>query len=300
MKIASSVVLIWFKKNKWYWLTGAATLLVIFWPYNVFHGMSIGFLEYNPMTYNELGDFIGGITTPLLSTVAVVLLYKTYRSQKKELRLTQRALKSQQASSSLFSMIEVLERLTSSLKTSVVGRELGTFELIEVKGRYVITHQYLQLKVAFENAPMPYRYNIKTNLFDEYFSRASHERTGRTISCDEYEARLQPMIDDWYGKYPFADQYVRYVESIIDFINSSFGTKEDREFYHNIFSSQFSNDELGLIYYYSMSILKEQLKEKIVTSNFLRYLEYKSLPDGEHIHIYNSRVKKLNESRRTL
>ena len=147
------------------------TLLAIFFPYKVFHGRGLFGFILNTEKYNELGDFIGGITTPILSFLGIVYLYKTYRSQKKELRATKRALQAQQASTSLFSMISVLENIIASLRGNYSKTdEQGYSRKVDLVGREVIAHHYAILKphIRKTQPTQQYYYNQSTDNFDEY------------------------------------------------------------------------------------------------------------------------------------
>ena len=77
------------RNNKWL-LTITISLAVlgiisIFFPYNILDNKTLGGFKICIGDYNELGDFITGISGPILSLAAFLLLYLTYRLQKREL-----------------------------------------------------------------------------------------------------------------------------------------------------------------------------------------------------------------------
>lgn len=76
--------------------------------------------------YSGLGEFIGGITAP----IAIVLLYMTYSSQKKELEMTRKVLteqtvsmQRQQFESTLFQQIEIYKSIIDSLNRDEFGKQ---------------------------------------------------------------------------------------------------------------------------------------------------------------------------------
>lgn len=292
------------------------TLVVILFPWRNLDGVELWGYQLHTWHYNELGDFIGGITTPVLSFIGVFLLYKTYISQKTELKATKKALRLQQSTTSLFSMINVLENILSNLSQEVQMN----VERLEVKrGRELLGYFHGQLRLWLAEGNIYYRYDEETNGFDEYVSeivgsknlsetevagienllgklKTKSKKTGKVISADEYFKTFGSTVIIFFeqngkGKNVVAlTPYFRYIESIIDFINSEFVTQKEKDFYHKVFSSQFSNEELGLLYYYSMSFYPKKLFRKLVQSRFLRHLERRSLPVPEHVNVYRSKI----------
>jgi hypothetical protein len=304
----------WIKRNWLLVFFGFLTVVVILFPWRNLDGVELWGYRLHTWNYNELGDFVGGITTPVLSFIGVFLLYKTYISQRTELKATKKALRLQQSTTSLFSMINVLENILSNLEEKVL---INLDQMEEAKGgRELINYFYGQIKFALKDIGGNYRYNLNTNLFDEYEVTKStvtntmdallHNtqpeienemvQTSSSITVEKYRGKIRAHIVMFFEKKEKGKNlvaltpYFRYIESIIDFIDKQFVTQKEKDFYYKVFSSQFSNEELGLIYYYSMSFYQKTLFSKLVKSRFLRHLEGRSLPEREHLNIYRSRI----------
>ena len=82
-------------------LTMAPVLLTVsFLASGLILGIYIGQFFHHPISSNPsdwgvFGDFIGGLFNPVIALLATYLVFLTYRSQKKELRETQKALAEQ-------------------------------------------------------------------------------------------------------------------------------------------------------------------------------------------------------------
>jgi hypothetical protein len=303
-----NVVLSWIEKRRWYLITALFTSLVIFWPYNVFEGTSIWFLHYNMMTYNELGDFIGGITAPILSTVAIILLFKTYKSQKKELRLTQDALKSQQATTSLFNMFNILNEIVASLEAKVLTERNNpsSYTKETLNGRKLLARLYQQLHYYYRRANTYFQYNAATNSFDEYIKTVVDvkkgvladdpddfvykiDKTGESLTVSKYlNTYITPSANMFFegGIKDDIAHYIKYVEVIFEFIEKEFKKEDDKAFYYKVFRSQLSYEEIGLLFYWSFTITSGRFQAKMLRAKLLSQFEHLRLGDAEHINVY--------------
>ena len=98
-------------------------LLTILFPYSVLNGINLFGFIIEVSNYNELGDFIGGITAPFLSIFALLLLYWTYHSQKQELLETRKILNDQnflitkqQFETTFFNMLNFHQQIIDAIK----------------------------------------------------------------------------------------------------------------------------------------------------------------------------------------
>lgn len=109
-------------RNRWIIIFIIILLTIILFPYNILNGVTFQRFELNTKLYNELGDFIGGITAPLLSILALFLLYRTYKSQKEELLETRLLLQKQteylnkqQFEATFFNMLNLHHTIVNSI-----------------------------------------------------------------------------------------------------------------------------------------------------------------------------------------
>ncbi len=61
---------------------GLSVLLVLF-PWSILDGVKLGSFIIELKSYSEFGTFVGGITSPILSLSAFILLFLTFRKQQK-------------------------------------------------------------------------------------------------------------------------------------------------------------------------------------------------------------------------
>lgn len=81
--------------------------------------------------WGTFGDFVGGILNPMLSFLALIIVLKTYLSQQKELKETQKILKEQsetqkrqQFDSTFFALLQELKSLNESLKDISIKKDV--------------------------------------------------------------------------------------------------------------------------------------------------------------------------------
>lgn len=115
-------------------------IISIFLPFNIIDGFNLGKCTIHIGKYNELGDFIGGISTPFLSITAFILLYLTYSSQKKELQESRTILLSQnelinkqQFESTFFNMINLHNQIVAQIDTIHIRRTHNSKGITEEK-----------------------------------------------------------------------------------------------------------------------------------------------------------------------
>jgi hypothetical protein len=156
------------KPNKKDWgLIIAIGLLVLgifslFIPFDRINGAKFGSFTINIDRYNNLGEFIGGVTTPFLSIAAFILLFMTYKSQKEELKESQEILRNQselmnkqQFETTFFNLINLHNQIVNQM--SVTYRDtpnlINTFKSEEVTkvGRECFVRFYNEFSDLFLN-----------------------------------------------------------------------------------------------------------------------------------------------------
>ena len=125
----------------------------VFIPYFKLDGILYGDYVIKIGDYNELGDFVGGITAPFLSMSAFLLLYLTYKSQKAELFETRKTLTEQNATlkkdqfeKTFFSLLNLHHEIISAMdfdsSLDVEMYEEGADKRVIVKAEVVFEYSF--------------------------------------------------------------------------------------------------------------------------------------------------------------
>ncbi len=219
-------------------------IISIFIPFNLFDGLTFGKNVIHIGKYNELGDFINGVTSPFLSIAAFILLFLTYSSQKTELRLNRSILEKQnelinkqQFENTFFNLINLHNQIVNDIDTESIRRSAGFKETKEdrtiVKGRdcfmkfyeiFRIMHNQLSTKHASFKEPI---YKNKLELIDAIYVEFFIERQSDL------------------------GHYFRNLYHIIKFVdNANINNKKE---YTNLVRAQLSTGELLILYFNCLS-----------------------------------------------
>lgn len=152
-----------------------------------FHSHAI---SADPGDWGSLGDFIGGVTNPLISTIALIYLAKAYYTQKIELAETRIALRDTAKHS------EDSARAQIKLVESALQQEKLTKRNLELK--LLATQLSLhQGKISFlhgELSNSTYNFNKFTSTIDMFSTKKESWLTSRR-EMDSYRFRLISLID---------------------------------------------------------------------------------------------------------
>lgn len=281
-------------KTKYVLLIAAvATLILIFTPYDWFNGRSFIF-DYYEMKHNEIGDFIGGITAPVLSIVTIWLVYKTYKSQKRELSDTKTALKLQQSTQSLFSMLNILEKIIDAIRSKVpyaTGLAAMMTDPTQYVGHDYLREGYLWMRGnARKGESSKYQYHPERKVFFLKINGVTQE--GKDLSVSAYEDMLGKELKIMFimPALNLSNHYFRYITAIFKFIQNEFTEGEQRDYYYQLFRAQLSPEEIALIYYYSMTDLDYELRNIIVPAKLLAQFDKEVLIKLDHWFIFASKL----------
>lgn len=202
------------------------SILAIFFPYYILEGATIGGFVLKVGEYDELAQFISGITAPFLSICTIVLVYETYRAQKDELEETRKEFVEQNATMRLqrfentfFQMIHTHADMVSKfVKTRGLPINAG------LRGREVIEDASRELK--------------------DFIHRNSRV-TDETIK----EIFVIHFYNDFYQSWESTfNHYFRHMFYIVEFVYfSEWLSKEQKNFYAKLVSAQLSQDEFLLL-----------------------------------------------------
>lgn len=260
--------------NKKDWVLGVAIALMIigivsiFIPYDWFDGIKIGSFTLNIDRYNNVGDFIGGVTAPFFSGAAFFLLFMTYKSQKKELKESQEILRTQnevmtkqQFETTFFNLINLHNQITSQINTTRVSHSK---DFVSSSQREIVGRE------CFEGF-----YNFFRTLHFDYVSNPVVPK-----DPDDYFIDLVYM-EFYLKKQSFLGHYFRNLYHIVKFVDNS--TIKNKKEYTNILRAQLSRYELLLLYFNCLSRYgKEKFKPLIE-----KYSLLKNISDDDELLHYN-------------
>ncbi|OFY82793.1 MAG: hypothetical protein A3F72_01535 [Bacteroidetes bacterium RIFCSPLOWO2_12_FULL_35_15] len=224
------------------WVTAALILaflgiVVIVFPWNTLEGKSLFGTNYFFKTseYGALGDFISGISSPLLGAATIILLVRTYTLQKEELAKTRESLdqqmkmlKIQRFEDNFFKLLENHHRIVEAMDLHEKD-EKGKKNTISVKRDCFRTfHNHIASGVKKKKSKM-----VADNK-DEFI-------------IDE----LNAIYDETQNFYK-ADlhHYFRFIYHILKFVKNATEIDDDDKYkYTSILRATLSPYELALIFY---------------------------------------------------
>lgn len=235
------------------WVKTAIALNLIFIAITAAIFISKGY--FNPtseIAYNQLesfGSFVGGICSSITSLVAIYLVLKTYNSQKEELEETRKiareqseTLKIQQFESTYFNMLKMLQEIVNSLYWD------GNSEGIHEKREYI----------NYFNTEIPRKSGTLTMLIE------AHENISLEERARQVKDNISKAFTDIYNYHSlYLSHYLRYIYSIILYVENSLKEVDKIEYYLSFLQSQLSNDELEFLMLYSISYSNSKDKDKL-------------------------------------
>ena len=100
----------------------------------------------DPETAGSIGDFVGGVSSPLLTISATILVYITYKAQKEGHKETIKEIQSQVAQNAFFQIFELYLKERDSIRSE----ELSPFSTFN-KFDQIFYEIYSEIEDAFEN-----------------------------------------------------------------------------------------------------------------------------------------------------
>jgi hypothetical protein len=263
-----------------YYLNWVSAIALIFWISIAIFFSIDNEQELNLVALSYLGTIAGGVT----SLIAIYLLYKTYESQRDELRATREALRLQKVDSAFFNMLSMLQELVKAM-SDVFPINSGGEEKLE--GRAYLKKALEQLhKVHLKQTRINMRPNCNIGQFnmftpsiqvflDEPHDEAKYPENVDYTNSDSYNilmAEVAKKYEEFYNEHQQnLGHYFRYIYNIIKYIIDPANrlVDQDRRRYLGILQAQLSNDELGLIFYNVLSKHGQTSKGKYRFLNWL-------------------------------
>jgi hypothetical protein len=279
----------------------------------------ISFSDIDPVLLSSYGTFIGGLTGTVFSLVAILLVWVTYTTQKKQIDLTSELQRKQRFEDTFFNMLQVQQEIKHSIvfDTSkyITSDESTTIEKEKITGEEVFDFAKNDFERLYHyHKGLEYPKIICTitedELFEDLFSK--EETKPKLPEYDgliEDSSELIKFIKDRYRKFfnVYHQQfghYFRHLYYILCFIEQNEIeeckevankqnnlTKKDIEnkyqFYAGIVQAQMSSAELFLLFYNGIGfekmkakIEKYKLVENLCKEDLVNCERHKSLYDG--------------------
>lgn len=212
-------------------------------------------IDFSLPLSSDWGTFIGGFASLFaagISLYATFLLYKTYESQKKELKATNEGIRMQKIDSAFFNMLSMLEKIIQGMSKEMYvpdySAEEGAQKLKVVTGREYMHEAFRALENIFNANHLTFNVDMNTGEFKGVTNKFKNVNELR-----EFVGESVDILMSKQGHKSNLAHYFRYVFNIIKFIDQNqLGDFETRR-YLGILQAQLSHDELGLIFYDSIS-----------------------------------------------
>ncbi len=278
------------------YLLGGSLLSICIFGY-IGYRLGITIDEDRGSTLINVSNF-GIILIAIASLIAIFLLYKTYTTQRYTLLTTQRAAAVQKVDNNFFSMLSILNQITTAMEGSVKVYNARLKRDVDksYKGRLYVKHALLEL-LSHHNSVTIYVYDRNSNSFIEYYNddnpKIIKTPTGNSKTISQLRSEIGYEFEVFYKRHTSClGHYYRYVYNIIKFIQTNSLSQRDVIRYITHLQAQLSNDELGLLFYGAIS---PQGRNKMRQDIFRQWLDHygileniplDNLIDSNHILFY--------------
>ncbi len=263
-------------------------LISIFIPYFKLNGLSILDYRIEIGNYNELGDFIGGVTAPFLSISAFILLYLTYKSQKNELKESRvildqqnKTLFTQQFETTFFNLVNLHHQITNNISFSRTisqtdgddnEKESSKNENIKLMGRDCFRQYYEEFKKIYKR----YSEEKKTTFESKTMFNSQLERY-------LIETAYADLFDDYQS---YIGHYFRNLYHILKFVDQS--KVSDKKLYAGLIRAQLSTFELVLLFYNCLSSYGNKFRPLVEKYHLLKNYDINKLTEMEQHTLYSN------------
>jgi hypothetical protein len=231
--------------------------------------------------YNELGDFIGGVTAPFLSTIAFVLIYLTYKSQKEELSQTRTILTRQtetidrqQFETTLFNMLNLHQDIVKSI--DLIRKDRTLPELRQERAGRIAENpkETVSGRDCFKSFYEGYKNEYSKGVADKH-------KTG----IYEYKEIINESYKKYYRRHQSdLGHYFRNLYHIFKLINKA--NINGKSEYASLVRAQLSSHELLMLFYNSLSDQGEKFKPLIEEFHILKGMPEDDLINENHKNLY--------------
>ena len=256
-------------------------LFFVFFPYDILDGKGLWGYILSTKKYNELGDFIGGITAPFLSMVALALLYMTYKSQKAELQQTRliltkqtQTLDKQQFETTFFNMLNLHHEIVNSI--DLIRKDPTLKEMMKEEAGLTpeSPKQTEYGKDCFRTFYRGFR--------NEYSKVVGDKHNNKLY---EYKDLINQAYDNYFKRHQSdLGHYFRNLYHIFKLISKS--EIENKKDYASLARAQLSSHELLMLFYNGLAHQGDKFKPLIEDFHILKNMPFDDLIQTEHKDLY--------------
>lgn len=208
--------------------------------------------------WGQLGDYIGGILNPLISTLTLYVAISVWRLQKKELEETNQALTDQK---------ETAERQR---------REQRFFDLL---GIYTDALNAIGFTEKFEETRVhhigKHAFRFLVSSYKSPLARINHAFEEPSQWGDYLTSPTEPknLAEEWQTVSPLLEHYFRTTSLVLNELDQLFPQESDRRRFGRLLRTQLSSDEIFLV---AMNLLYSKtghkMKNVVITFGLLKHM----------------------------
>lgn len=231
----------------------------------------------DPAIFGQFGDIVGGVIGSLWALAGVILFYVGLTEQRKAIQLNEKAL------------LKQIEALTVQKdEMQLMRNEYSMAREVFTQQKEALKSQANTAKIQQFESNFYSLINIYTNITKRFFGEdgdltkiTNDLRNIEDISNKDFKDRIGLVIKHYISIYQKdkdkISHYLKTVYRIYKIIDeeSSF-TENQRFFYSKIIRSQFTEEELFIIYYNSHSKYGTNFRTLILKYNLLKHLSFMS------------------------
>lgn len=243
------------------------------------------------INFGLFGDFISGVVGSIWALAGVILFYVALTEQRKDFKTNK----------------EALEKQTEALNLQLLEFQNQRYELEHA--RRISVEQYKTLKRQQFESTFFSLIQLKSDITSrlpkdgnggDYFTWKKNELEKDSNDIDTPE-EMHIKTKELYLKFYFANKqelshYYKSIYRVLKFIENSDFEEKEKQFYAKVLRSQFTENELFLLYYNSLTTYGQNLRRLILHYNFLKHLppisklEFKEFSLLENIDICANRL----------
>lgn len=259
--------------------------------------------------FGTYGDFIGGVLGTIFSVFAVLLIYKTYVTQKEELELSRALFSNQNFENTFFNMLKVHQELRKEINFSPLGNGIfddnqkighsiqgkAFFEFIQKEFTKLWKYEYDESKMNALTDKIGQKHKVYKYIYESNSSMKISNSEGQFIdkSISEHLKDIKdlkyPIFWEKYDNY--IGDYFRNIYHILKYISEEKSkeitnsrnketTNKKYKKYADILQSQMSYSELFFMFYNALTFTK--VKKYIEEFNFIENLMVERLLHPKH------------------